>query len=538
MFAKRVGVPGVIASLFLAVACGEGSSGESAPPVGQDASAGGTGAQAGSSGQAGSAGSTAGSSAGGSAGDAGGAAGMGGAAGADDAGDGAVPDAEPPCTGPNCPAIWAGVWGDGTADQYARGIASDATGSAWLVGEFRGALKIGDLEPLASAGLGTSDGFIAKLDFDGKPLWSIQFGDAQDQGCAAVAVAPTGDISIAGSYLGSLVLKPPSGVGGLSMPAAGLNTRGLIARLDKDGAPAWGKSISLSGADIKLSSVAVDLAGSTIAAGYSDDLGQANDKDVYVLRFDPSGTHQWTFKNEDPLDQKASTVAADKTGSVWVTGSFDTKLTPTPPCGDLAGAGLDAFVLRLSTTGACLLAKGWGDAAEQVGEGLAVDSTGAGILCGSFHGTIDFGLGVLTAPANAYALYVVRLGSDGVPVWASSFGSSSSRYSCTVATDSKDNAIVTGSFSGTADFGSGPLVSLGARSTFLTKFDVAGKLVWSRMIGAADASVIGQVSSGVATHAATQRIYLGGFGDGTFTFGSGTIPSAGMADVFVAAFQP
>jgi hypothetical protein len=52
-----------------------------------------------------------------------------------------------------------------------------------------------------------------------------------------------------------------------------------------------------------------------------------------------------------------------------------------------------------------------------------------------------------------------------------------------VAVDVADNLYVTGSFTGTVDFGTGPLVSAGDTDIVVLKLDPSGNVIWSKRFG-------------------------------------------------------
>ncbi|KYF82239.1 hypothetical protein BE17_14220 [Sorangium cellulosum] len=69
------------------------------------------------------------------------------------------------------------------------------------------------------------------------------------------------------------------------------------------------------------------------------------------------------------------------------------------------------------------------------------------------------------------------------PAWARGFGSPGLDEGEGIASDAAGNTYVIGSFSGTVDFGAGPLTSTGFEDVFLLKFDPSGALIWSKRFG-------------------------------------------------------
>ncbi len=67
----------------------------------------------------------------------------------------------------------------------------------------------------------------------------------------------------------------------------------------------------------------------------------------------------------------------------------------------------DIFLAKLDKYGCQIGAVAYGDPALQRAEALAIDAMGNTVLAGSFEGSVDFGLGALTAQATD--AYVVKL---------------------------------------------------------------------------------------------------------------------------------
>ena len=137
---------------------------------------------------------------------------------------------------------------------------------------------------------------------------------------------------------------------------------------------------------------------------------------------------------------------------------------------------------------------------------------------------------VLRSLALALTLGVVSaasLASVGVP-WATQVGSTSADIGLATSALSDGSAIVTGYFQRTATFGSTTLTSAGDYDVFVAKIDASGTYVWATQAGGTS----GDYGYAVSTLSDGSAIVTGGF-QGTATFGSTTLTSAGSSDVFV-----
>jgi hypothetical protein len=143
---------------------------------------------------------------------------------------------------------------------------------------------------------------------------------------------------------------------------------------------------------------------------------------------------------------------------------------------DLAGCTLsnagasDLFVAKLDPSGKCLWSAGASALADlQQGGAIAADNAGNVLLVGGFSGSVDFGGGPFVS-AGDRDIFLVKLDAAGEQLWSRRAGSPLNDYATGVAIDSAGNILVTGGFNGTADLGTGPLVSGGKADVFVAKF--------------------------------------------------------------------
>ncbi|GAG02153.1 unnamed protein product, partial [marine sediment metagenome] len=102
-----------------------------------------------------------------------------------------------------------------------------------------------------------------------------------------------------------------------------------------------------------------------------------------------------------------------------------------------------------------------------------------------------------------------------------------------IAVDATGNIYITGNFSDTATFGSYTLSSAGLNDIFVAKLDANGNFLWVERAGGIAMDVGGRIAVG-----ASGVIYIAGKFEGTTSFGSYTMTSAGGLDIFVVQFYP
>ncbi|MEP7122182.1 MAG: SBBP repeat-containing protein [Byssovorax sp.] len=366
---------------------------------------------------------------------------------------------------------WSKSFG-GAADQLGWSIAVDSMDSVLVMGDFEGSIDFGG-KPLVSAGSG--DIFVVKLDMNGVHQWSKSFGDGMEQAGRGVAVDSAGDVLLTGSFTGSV------NFGGSSLTS--VNGRDVfVAKLDSSsGAHLWSKRFGGTTAadDGAGQSVAVDSARAVLLTGSfagSVDFGgglapSAGGRDIFVVKLDANGAYQWSKSFGDGEDQLGASIAVDSMRSVLVTGDFngDFSFGGAPPTLLKSGGNGDIFVAKLDLNGAHQWSKSFGDAADQAGKGVAVDSADDVLLTGSFSGFVDFGGGQLPSAGNG-DIFLAKFDGKGGHQWSKRFGDADYQSGASIAVDSAGNVLLTGVIAGTVEFGGGPVVSAGERDVFVAKF--------------------------------------------------------------------
>ena len=99
-----------------------------------------------------------------------------------------------------------------------------------------------------------------------------------------------------------------------------------------------------------------------------------------------------------------------------------------------------------------------GGISSDYGYDISSLSDGSSIVTGSFSGTATFGSTTLTSAGND-DVFIAKLNADGNYVWAKRAGGTSNDYGNSISSLSDGSSIVTGVFSGSATFGSITLTS-------------------------------------------------------------------------------
>ena len=250
--------------------------------------------------------------------------------------------------------------------------------------------------------------------------------------------------------------------------------------------------------------------------------------DIVVLKLDADGNHLWSRTFGDTNGDDGYGVAVDGSDNVLVTGRFRGSVDFGG--GTRTAAGIDVFVLKLDASGSHLWSQTFGDSSGQIGTAVAVDDSGNVVITGQFTGSPDFGGGPLPSAGNS-DIFVAKLDSSGGHLWSKGLGGADTDQGRSVATDTMGNVVITGDFEGAVDFGGGTLTAAAGAELFIAKYDGSGNHVWSNRFGGLN----DERGYAVATDSAN-NVVVGGFFRDEVDFGGGPLDGH-TADLFVAKYD-
>jgi hypothetical protein len=164
--------------------------------------------------------------------------------------------------------------------------------------------------------------------------------------------------------------------------------------------------------------------------------------------------------------------------------------------------------------------------------GVAVDASGNAITTGQFTGSVDFGCGTLTS-SGANDIFIAKYSPMGSCLWSKHSVGSSALVVSSVATDGSSNVLVTGQYYGSRDFGGGTLSSAGQGDIYIAKYSPTGAYLWAKTLG----GISNDRPYSIGTDN-NNNIIVTGYFVGTVDFGGGPLTSAGLSDVFIAKYSP
>ncbi len=302
------------------------------------------------------------------------------------------------------------------AATTARGMVTDADGFSYIVGT-----TAGDLGSQVSDG--SNDMYLTKVDSQGNVVWQRNLGAAGSATGSAVAIAPNGDIVVAGSVSGEFNNSDPNQtdllvarfssageelsstairqVGTESANAVTVGTDGsiyvagrastgggdaVIVKLDSTGKFVERRTIDSGGNDL-VNSLAIDSSGNLLALTNENGVAKLRQIDANSLSNDLGSITLGS-------NVEARAIAVSDSGEIAVVGAA-TSAVAGNQVNSITGAR-DAFVTRIdagltsaSTTYIGTSEDDQGDSVAWLGNTLYVGGRTAGTLEGTKAGTVD-----------------------------------------------------------------------------------------------------------------------------------------------------
>jgi hypothetical protein len=366
--------------------------------------------------------------------------------------------------------LWAKKAG-GTSNDFGNALAIDSAGNTYVTGFFL-STNI-NFSGLLATNHGSADVFVAKYDPSGIPLWVRAAGGSGYDAGNGIAVDAAGNSYVTGFFYSSNAV-----FGAITLTNSGQNNV-FLAKYDSAGNVLWARQ----------------------AGGASFDMGFA--------------------------------VAADSTGNSFITGAFFSTQASFGGAVTLTNSGEnDVFVAKYDPSGTALWARQVKGPSDDFGYGVAVDGAGNSYVTGIFFSSVaTFSAGVTLTNGGYNDIFLSKYDPAGNVIWARKAGGSSDDYSYAIALDAATNIYLTGNFYSTnANFGGLLLTNLGSHEAFVSRYDNAGNALWAKRLGGGGADS----GNALATDVGGNCHLTGSFTSSNAAFDSTVLTNSGGYDIFVA----
>jgi hypothetical protein len=213
-------------------------------------------------------------------------------------------------------------------------VALDANSNVFVQGVFKDVADWGG-KPLKAGGGSDNDVVLAKYDTNGDHLWSQRFGNAFNEVAGGLAVDPSGNATIAGSFENKGSISFGDGDDHVSLGEADI----YVARFAGDGKLQWAKTFGGDRVDVAID-LATDASGNSVVTGWFEgtvDFGKGavssktTNKDVFVAKLDAKGATTWVQTFGDKDHDQGRSIELDDKGNVLVTGLYRFTLALVDP---------------------------------------------------------------------------------------------------------------------------------------------------------------------------------------------------------------
>ena len=405
-----------------------------------------------------------------------------------------------------------------------KNISIDSNGNIYVVGNFYDApiIDIYNKDNTVFSTLTSSNQtgiYVVKYNSLGVGQWvtnidrSFSPGDeiSITKNKSSISTDSLGNVYVTGGYEGTATIYNSNGSTFGTLSSIGGAFSALVVKYNTSGVGEWATRIGGNFKDVG-NGITTDSFGNVYVTGYSYAATVFNSDGttfktfpvsatpstpVFVVKYNTLGFGQWATLIDGPFADVGYDVATDSTGNVYVTGA---SRGPTVFNADgttfatLANNGsVAAFVVKYNSSGVGQWVTRIDGPVEDVGYGIATDSTGNVYVTGSYQGTATIlnadgsTFGTL-ANSGSFAAFVVKYNTSGVGQWATRIDGPIEDVGYGISADQFGNVYVTGYNTGTATVfnSNGTTFSTLANSSniaaFVVKYNTSGVGQWATRI--------------------------------------------------------
>eukprot|EP01031_Cornospumella_fuschlensis_P007689 gene7689-9518_t len=245
----------------------------------------------------------------------------------------------------------------GAGQEIAQGFDMDASGNFYITGYTQSSASFGNGITLTNAG--AADAFVVKYNAAGTCLWARSIASTGSEAGISIKVDASGNATASGYFSATTTFAP-----GITLTSAGGQDY-YVARYDTNGTCLWATGTGGAGDDFARS-LALDADGNTVVTGpFSGTatfapgvtLTSVGQNDLFVAKYDGAGILLWSTKAGGTGNDTVVRIALDRLGNAFVAGDFSSSANFGPGITLTSAGGLDGFIAKYDTSGACLWAK-------------------------------------------------------------------------------------------------------------------------------------------------------------------------------------
>lgn len=353
---------------------------------------------------------------------------------------------------------WATYYGGNKAESP-YSVCSDNSDNIILTGTTSSTSNISTPGSYKHLLTGVRSAFIAKFNSDGIRTWGTYYGGSTGETPYSVCSDLNNNILIIGQ-VGSTDFD-------FATPGAFQTTPALtfIAKFTPSGSREWGTYYGgplTNGYKVACSKdgsvyISGEMADANFATAGTHQQQPAGFYDAFLAKFSSEGNRIWSTYFGGEGKEKMSydqCLSFDHSGNIILTGRTNsvTKIA-TSSAFKKTVSGNDAFIAKFNDAGILNWATYFGDAGDDVGHSVCVDSDDNIIIGGSTNSTTNISTPCVfqpniktsnnNAPASNYNFFIAKFDSTGNRIWGSYYGDNSFAQ-CAVELDRSNKIILTG----------------------------------------------------------------------------------------------
>ncbi len=443
----------------------------------------------------------------------------------------------------------ANEYGGSNAD-FAYRAATDSGGNLIIAGTFTGSLNLGGSNlnsATNAAGASTQDVFVAKYDSAGAHVWSVRYGGGGRDEVWGLDVSSANEVFIGGQFNADISF------GGTTLNHQASEDAYLVKLSGTNGGAVWAKGFHGT-SNVKTWDLAVTSTDDVVmsfyfkgTANFGDGNVNATVGDDFVLARYSGSNGSLVWSNEfggigiggTAGDDQVTSVEVDATDNIFVSGYFNGTINLGGSNLAQTGTGRDQFVARFTSGGAHTWSKSIGSTASIFSGSGVVDGSGNFVVASRFSGTVDFGGGPVASTGDLDISIVKYAGSDGSHVWSERYSGTGYKGVSALGLMSNGDIAVAGFYNGDMVVGGSTASNASRTNLFVGRLARdTGDPVWMTHFGD-DAGGGGGRGRGLAVGAADRVHFLGTFND-SVSFGTGNdfTSANGVEDIAVVTLLP
>jgi hypothetical protein len=351
--------------------------------------------------------------------------------------------------------VWGTYYGDNLTD-YCTSAGVDSLDNVYIAGQTLSTANIATNGTYQSTLNGSLDGYLAKFNSSGVRQWATYFGGSESEKLVDLFVEPNGTCYVSGdtfssSNIASSAAHQPTYGGGID--------DALVVKFDQNGLRLWSTYFGGTEHDIA-EAITVDKLGNVIITGHTESTNniatvgsyQPNYNfgyDVFVAKFNTSGTLLWATYYGDSGLEEAYSVACDTLNNIYITGLTQSIVgISTPGVHQINQSGFqDAFLAKFDAANGFLLwGTYYGGSAVERGNSIIVSKTGYIFVGGNTSS--NNGISTINSYQPQFGgsndVFIACFDLNGTRQWATYYGGSDADYLEDLKLDANNNILFCG----------------------------------------------------------------------------------------------